>query len=466
MIQEKRYRSMQEHIRRAHPEYYIPKLPATKESFEQMITTAPHEVPPPENNRPHSSHVPQQNHHHTQHAHPSGLSSLALNSDNPFGSSFEGGYNPLGGHDGGYYTASDTEAAMYNGMQLHQPRSPYDEYRRGSIIGTQTAAAVLAGLHSSRADSEFEGDFAGQVIFPSLQMSPTVTEADLLQSYHADNEFKPNHFSVDPALDEQDYLQDHNFPPAPESDSHGLPLTEFVRSSSPNGRPSTMATMPSLHRSLSRGGGYANRPRKSSLSQQGRMPKHERKKSKDLKRRSGEKFADHRWLDLVEAAASATEEEGSRDLTPVSQGPRKMTTRSNALAIVSDKENRCRDLHINRQTSQTERLCLHLRWARSSTLHFRHRRLIAHSHLHLQNKMPSICSRSLPSTAVLAPTSLTTITTSRPTAALSSKSCILRASIRRHRHYSRQPAEESKVAEASITQHHIYTATAVQNPSS
>ncbi|KAG5994373.1 hypothetical protein E4U52_001231, partial [Claviceps spartinae] len=41
--QEKRYRSMQEHIRRAHPESYIPKLPATEESFLLMINTPPQE---------------------------------------------------------------------------------------------------------------------------------------------------------------------------------------------------------------------------------------------------------------------------------------------------------------------------------------------------------------------------------------------------------------------------------------
>lgn len=45
--QEKRYRSMQEHIRRAHPEHYISKLPATEESFQLMITTPPSERPPP-----------------------------------------------------------------------------------------------------------------------------------------------------------------------------------------------------------------------------------------------------------------------------------------------------------------------------------------------------------------------------------------------------------------------------------
>lgn len=34
---------MQEHIRRAHPEHYIPKLPATEESFLLMIHTPPSE---------------------------------------------------------------------------------------------------------------------------------------------------------------------------------------------------------------------------------------------------------------------------------------------------------------------------------------------------------------------------------------------------------------------------------------
>jgi hypothetical protein len=43
--QEKKYRSMQEHIRRAHPEHYIPKLPATEESFALMVNTQPSERP-------------------------------------------------------------------------------------------------------------------------------------------------------------------------------------------------------------------------------------------------------------------------------------------------------------------------------------------------------------------------------------------------------------------------------------
>jgi hypothetical protein len=43
--QEKRYRSMQEHIRRAHPNHYIPKLPATEESFILMVNTPPDQRP-------------------------------------------------------------------------------------------------------------------------------------------------------------------------------------------------------------------------------------------------------------------------------------------------------------------------------------------------------------------------------------------------------------------------------------
>jgi hypothetical protein len=39
---------MQEHIRRAHPEHYISKLPATEESFMLMVNTPPQERPPPQ----------------------------------------------------------------------------------------------------------------------------------------------------------------------------------------------------------------------------------------------------------------------------------------------------------------------------------------------------------------------------------------------------------------------------------
>lgn len=47
---------MQEHIRRAHPEHYISKLPATEESFLLMISTPPSERPQAQSNAPGQQH--------------------------------------------------------------------------------------------------------------------------------------------------------------------------------------------------------------------------------------------------------------------------------------------------------------------------------------------------------------------------------------------------------------------------
>lgn len=76
------------------------------------------------------------------------------------------------------------------------------------------------------------------------------------------------------------------------------------------------------------------RPRKSSITQNSRKPKHEKSRSKDHSRRlsiEGRKAfsaepqsapaaaaMDKRWNDLIEAATSATEADSDRDLTPVS----------------------------------------------------------------------------------------------------------------------------------------------------
>lgn len=73
-----------------------------------------------------------------------------------------------------------------------------------------------------------------------------------------------------------------------------------------------------------------NRPRKSSVGQNARKPKHERPKSREHHRRpsydrkafsaepqTAAAILGKRWEDLIDAAASATEED-SRDLTPVS----------------------------------------------------------------------------------------------------------------------------------------------------
>ena len=111
-------------------------------------------------------------------------------------------------------------------------------------------------------------------------------------------------------------------------------LLPSMMARSPPGRSSTL---PPLQRKESVKRDKANRPRKSSITQNSRRPKHEKKTSKDFARRlsiEGRKafsaeppgareaaVAGRRWHDLVEAAASATEADSDRDLTPVKSPP-------------------------------------------------------------------------------------------------------------------------------------------------
>ncbi|KAL8632618.1 hypothetical protein Q9189_001622 [Teloschistes chrysophthalmus] len=70
------------------------------------------------------------------------------------------------------------------------------------------------------------------------------------------------------------------------------------------------------------------RPRKSSITQNNRKPKHERTRSKDYARRQSienrkalSAEPSGRWKDLLEAATSANEADSDRDLTPIPQSP-------------------------------------------------------------------------------------------------------------------------------------------------
>jgi hypothetical protein len=114
------------------------------------------------------------------------------------------------------------------------------------------------------------------------------------------------------------------------------------------------------------------------------MAKHERKRSKDnAKRNSGDRkvfmneptpaaLYGKRWEDLIDAATSATEEEGSRDLTPVS-------ARWHTSLSLQDTHHadpyRYRPHHINRHKPLHERQfhLVHLHLALNSN----------HSRLHL-----------------------------------------------------------------------------------
>jgi hypothetical protein len=127
-LQEKRYRSMQEHIRRAHPEHYISKLPATEESFQLMINTPPSKRPPPQtssNLAPHGLH---------------NLVSYARNANNI----------PGYGSDRNSYYGEDSS-------NPNTPRN-LDEYQSGSMLPAASAAAALAQLHNHKLEAEWESE--------------------------------------------------------------------------------------------------------------------------------------------------------------------------------------------------------------------------------------------------------------------------------------------------------------------
>lgn len=117
---------MQEHIRRAHPEHYIPKLPATEESFALMVNTPPSERPPPPPSLPPVSHAPV------------GPPGQYCSPHSIFAVLTEEGH----GMDGPSFFREP-----YN---YDPPPRSSEEYRRNSLLPATGAAEVLAQLHNSR----------------------------------------------------------------------------------------------------------------------------------------------------------------------------------------------------------------------------------------------------------------------------------------------------------------------------
>ncbi|KAH8704816.1 hypothetical protein BGW36DRAFT_366215 [Talaromyces proteolyticus] len=255
---EKRYRSMQEHIRRAHPSHYIPKLPATEESFLLMVNT------------------PLDQRAHLQPAHPSSPKKH-----------------------------SDASPPV-------TPRTIDDAHPAAA-----TAAVALAQLHHHRLASDWE------------------SEMDM----HSDNEIGNRMRSSIELPPLRDHFKQESLPhfqsPRPRE------LLPSILGHSPPGRSSTL---PPLQRNK------IQRPRKSSITQSARKPKHERTRSKEFGRRpslndrkalSAEPqtaawVQGKRWEDLIEAATSATEVDEDRDLTPVPHSP-SVSTLLNSSASLSTK---------------------------------------------------------------------------------------------------------------------------------
>ncbi|KAI0483077.1 hypothetical protein GGR56DRAFT_663697 [Xylariaceae sp. FL0804] len=286
-VGEKRYRSMQEHIRRAHQEHYISKLPATEESFLLMISTPP-------SDRPH------------------GQSSTA---QQPAAS-----LDPTKAAHPYYRDASSAPGTPRN----------IDELAGASMLPAASAAAALAQLGGQHTKFEPDWELEGVCLSPpGSQLLPRPGLTWSPQGWHSDTdghrlprstiELPPIQYGNDPTSEPFPTLN---------SSGHRRDLLPSILSNSPPGRSSTL---PPLQRPLG-----LTRPRKQSVTKRGHKKQKSRGSAADWLRRiqnddrlkpagidrkahSVEPSANYgkRWEDLIDAAASATEDI-DEDRTPVS----------------------------------------------------------------------------------------------------------------------------------------------------
>jgi hypothetical protein len=207
-----------------------------------------------------------------------------------------------------------------------------DEYGGGSLF---PAAAALAQLHAHKADSGWESEGVGK---PRLEEASLVRHANALaqtqKDWHSDTEKgRIPRSSIELPPIHLNTVQDPTSMPYPGLDVlRQRDMLPSISSTSPPGRSSTL---PPLQRPI----GQGNRPRKQSVTKRS----HQRKRSKgmaadwlrrlqndgsellrpvgghDRKALSAEPPGDFgkRWEDLIDAAASATEDI-DEDRTPVS----------------------------------------------------------------------------------------------------------------------------------------------------
>ncbi|RFU36145.1 hypothetical protein B7463_g224, partial [Scytalidium lignicola] len=280
---EKRYRSMQEHIRRAHPEHYISKLPATEDSFQLMINTPPSERPPPPPPPP-----------------PSSTTTSSANANlAPHGYAHER-HNFYGGGGGG---GGDDSSAP------NTPRDHHDDLQVNSMLPAASAAAALAQLHNHKLERDWDSEV--DWMSDSEARKQAMRSSIELPPIHANN--------LEPTSDPYSTFNPHR----------RRDLLPSILSTSPPGRSSTL---PPIQRTPG-----PNRPRKQSVSKRAKEPQHKRQKSRgeqnhlsrmsyDRKAYSAEPSSalsaayGKRWEDLIDAATSATEDV-DEDRTPVPPSP-------------------------------------------------------------------------------------------------------------------------------------------------
>ncbi|KJZ76696.1 hypothetical protein HIM_04032 [Hirsutella minnesotensis 3608] len=269
-IGEKRYRSMQEHIRRAHPENYISKLPATEESFLLMINTPPQERP--STDQPSSS-AAQNLHDRRNHLR-------------------EGGSTPGTPRHGDDYTAT-------NG---------------GSLLGTASAAAALAELHGVKSerdvdmDRDYYSDSDGRrVPRSSIELPPLhLSHKDITSDPYSNN--RPR--EILPSLIA-------NSPPGRSSTLP--PLQRTVAPTRPRKQSVSKRGREDQHKKKPSRGSAADWLRR--IQNDERL----RPNGNDRKALSAEPSADYgkRWEDLIDAADQAASAAGDidEDRTPIPQSP-------------------------------------------------------------------------------------------------------------------------------------------------
>ncbi|KHO00089.1 RfeD protein [Metarhizium album ARSEF 1941] len=285
---------MQEHIRRAHPEHYIPKLPATEESFLLMINSPPSD-------------------HRADQASTSTSQSLSLPSawitgDRPrfANSRFRTGT-----------VAHDRRTYYRDGSSNPGTPRHSDEYTTsggGSLLGAANAAVALAELHGVKSERDVDVD-------------GYYSDSDGRRIPRTSIELPPLHLS------NNDVTSD----PYTSNVNRQREILPSLLAHSPPGRSSTL---PPLQRPLG-----PSRPRKPSITKRGRESNHKKKSSRgsaadwfrrfqnedrfrpanDRKALSAEPSADFgkRWEDLIDAADQAASAAGDldEDRTPVPQSP-------------------------------------------------------------------------------------------------------------------------------------------------